>query len=82
MKSPVTPPKIIARGPEIRKFQCEPVYAFLLDETGQLFDFNRCLTESLYDDDLSYLEALSLLGDDEIFTMPGIVYKRAPIDEP
>ncbi|BDB13341.1 hypothetical protein [Acidithiobacillus ferrooxidans] len=75
-------PKTIARGPEIRKFMGEPVYAFLLDDTGQLYDFDRCLTESLYSDDLSFLEALSLLGDDEIFTMPGIVYKRAPIDEP
>ncbi len=81
MKPPVTPPKIIARGPETRKFMGEPVYSFLLDDTGQLFDFDHCLTESLYDDDLSYLEALSLLGDDEIFTLPGIVYKRVPLEE-
>jgi len=78
---PVAPPKIVARGPEIRRFQGKPVYAFLLDETGRLFDFNRFLKESLYSDDLSYLEALSLLGDDEIFTPPGIVYKRTHMDE-
>lgn len=76
---PVTPPKIIARGPEIRKFQGEPVYAYLLDETGLVFHFNRILTAALYDDDLSFLEALALLPDNEIFTLPGMVYRRASI---
>ena len=69
-------PKIIARGPEIDRFMSEPVYAYILEETGHVYYFERTMPEAMSDDDAAFLQALALLPDTDMVTKPGIVYRR------
>jgi hypothetical protein len=72
-------PKIIARGPEIGEFLGKPIFAYILEETGHVYYFERTLPEAERDDDVAFLQALALLPETDVVTNPGIVYRRKPI---
>lgn len=74
-------PKIIARGPEIGEFLGKPIFAYILEETGHVYYYDRTMPEAEHEDDAAFLQALALLPETDVVTSPGIVYRRKSVSD-